>query len=91
MARAANPYTKVIKHLAKLQAKTDKLNAEIASFAKFVEAESKSGKPEAPTPKTVAKKRESATARKAVKATKPTGKGKKIVATTVSKPRGKGK
>jgi hypothetical protein len=40
MARTANPYTKVLKHLTKLQAKADKLNAEIVSVTKMISAES---------------------------------------------------
>lgn len=41
MARTANPYTKVLKHLSKLQDKANKLNAEIAAVTSMVEQQSK--------------------------------------------------
>jgi hypothetical protein len=41
MARTANPYTKVLKRLSKLQDKANKLNAEIAAVTSMVEQQSK--------------------------------------------------
>jgi hypothetical protein len=41
MARTANPYTKVLKRLSKLQDKSNKLNAEIAAISSMVEQQSK--------------------------------------------------
>jgi len=62
MARTANPYTKVAKRISALQAKANKLNAEIAGLADLVASESK--KTTAPKVKTTAKK---APVRKALK------------------------
>jgi hypothetical protein len=41
MARMANPYTKVLERLSKLQDKANKLNAEIAAVTSIVEQENK--------------------------------------------------
>jgi hypothetical protein len=87
MARTANPYTQVIKRLAKLQAKADKLNAEIAAFSKFVEAEAKGKKPASPATGEVEKEKPNPTNRKTAKAPQTTAKGKKPQATS-KKPRG---
>jgi hypothetical protein len=56
MARKANPLTPILKRVAKLQAKADKLNSEIAAFTKFVEGAAKQSAATAPAKKTPAKK-----------------------------------
>ncbi len=86
MPRPANPYTKVAKHLASLQAKAAKLNEEIAALAELVANETKKPNTEtlkatssAKSPKRVSSKDNSK------KATKPKSKEPRVATTAKAK------
>ena len=86
MPRPANPYTKVAKRVASLQAKAAKLNAEIAALADLVAIETK--KPSKATLKATSSakgsKRGSSKA-EAKRAVKPKSKNPNIVSATKTK------
>lgn len=86
MPRPANPYTKVAKHLASLQAKAAKLNEEIAALAELVSNETK--KPDATTLKATSSGKGSkrgSSKDNSKKAAKPKNKKPRVVTTTKAK------